>query len=190
MSKKEQNKRYYTANKDKIKEYNRAHKEEKKERDKGYYMANKEKLKDRQKRYYTANQEDRKEYSRKYREANKEVQNTNCINYAKQRRVTDPAYKLIYNLRVRQGRALKGKASTTKGLGCDSNFFREYIENQWTEGMTWNNYGNKEGQWSLDHIIPLSLYYTQPELLPQLIHYTNMQPMWHVENVKKGKMYS
>jgi hypothetical protein len=82
---------------------------------------------------------------------------------------------------------LKGITSTTKGLGCDKEFLREYIENQFTEGMSWDNYGNREGQWSLDHIKPVSLYYDNPELLPELIHYTNLQPLWHVDNVRKGK---
>ena len=52
--------------------------------------------------------------------------------------------------------------------------------------MNWENYGNKIGKWSIDHILPITLFYTQPELLNKLIHYTNLRPMWHLDNLKKG----
>ena len=168
-------KKYYSANKEKIRKYQ-----------KEYNEANKEAIIEQQKMYKEANKEAIADYKKRYNEANKEAVIDYKKRYDKQRKTTDPAFKLIANLRTRHNRALRGAASTTEGLGCDSNFFREHIENQWVVGMNWNNYGIGEGQWSLDHKLPLTLYYTQPEPLPDLIHYTNMQPMWHVENVKKG----
>ena len=197
----ERSKNYYLANKEALaersKEYREANKEALAERSKEYREANKEAKAEQNKKYREANKEAIADYRKEYNEANPDYQkkyyqaNRESINefrrtYTKDRRATNPAFKLIANLRIRHRQVLKGKASTTKGLGCDSNFLREHVENQWVIGMTWNNYGIKEGQWSLDHRLPLSLYYTNPELLPQLIHYSNMQPMWHVENIKKG----
>jgi len=156
-------KQYNKANKNKVVEYRKKYHEANKEQKCAYYQANKERL-------------------REYTQANKER-----INERNKRRVlTDPAYRLVSNLRSRHNKVIKGATSTTKGLGCNGTFFRDYISAQWTEGMGWDNYGNREGQWSLDHIIPLDLYKTQPELLPKLIHYSNMQPMWHVDNIKKS----
>ena len=160
----------------------KANKKERNEHSRKWREANQE----RRKKYYEDTQEHIKEYRKKHYKANKEAINKYDRDYKKNKRRVDPTFKLIANLRTRHRKVLHGIVSTTKGLGCDSNFFREYVENQWVVGMSWNNYGIREGQWSLDHKLPLTLYYTQPELLPDLIHYTNIQPMWHVENIKKG----
>jgi len=54
-------------------------------------------------------------------------------------------------------------------------------------GMSWENYGNKKGQWSIDHEYPLSLVdLTKRELMLPVVHYTNLQPMWHEDNVLKS----
>ena len=52
---------------------------------------------------------------------------------------------------------------------------------QFTEGMTWDNYG----EWQIDHIVPLSSGETLEELIA-LNHYTNLQPLWADENNRKG----
>lgn len=172
---------------ERIKEYNRVYY-------KGYYEANKERIKRRNKLFRDNNPEyytnpkiiaQQKEYrqSQKFQDARRDVQRT----YQKDRRTKDPAFKLICNIRTRQSAVLKGRASTTKGLGCDRNFLMQHIESQFTEGMNWNNYGHGEGRWTIDHKIPLDVIRTNPELTLQLIHYTNLQPMWYIDNVKKSK---
>jgi hypothetical protein len=49
--------------------------------------------------------------------------------------------------------------------------------------MTWDNYGR--GGWHIDHIIPSSSA-IDIESLIKLQHYTNLQPLWAIDNMKKG----
>jgi len=49
--------------------------------------------------------------------------------------------------------------------------------------MSWENYGRNG--WHVDHIIPLSSAKTEEEIY-KLCHYTNLQPLWEVDNIKKG----
>ena len=86
-------------------------------------------------------------------------------------------------------RGLKSQLKSQKTLsvlGLESwDKFREYIEKQFTEGMVWENYGNTKESWSIDHIIPISSAKTEEEVY-KLNHYTNLKPMWHLENIQKS----
>ena len=104
---------------------------------------------------------------------------------------TDPTYKLIHNMRGRLRKAVKGygdKYDTTMNLvGCNSTKLREYLEAKFTEGMTWENYGQG---WHVDHIKPCcSFDLTSEEEQRKCFHYSNLQPLWAEENMKKGGKY-
>jgi hypothetical protein len=78
-----------------------------------------------------------------------------------------------------------GKSAMVEVLGGDYQFFKEWIENKFTEGMTWDNYG----EWHYEHLIPLSYAETVDELY-ELCHHTNYRPMWGSENgSKSNKLY-
>ena len=49
--------------------------------------------------------------------------------------------------------------------------------------MSWDNYGLYG--WHIDHKVPLSLAKTEEELL-KLCHFSNLQPLWAKDNLKKG----
>ena len=57
---------------------------------------------------------------------------------------------------------------------------KNYIENKFTEGMSWDNYG----KWHIDHIIPLNSAKTEEEII-KLCYYTNLQPLWASDNIRK-----
>ncbi len=51
--------------------------------------------------------------------------------------------------------------------------------------MTWENHG-RHG-WHIDHIIPCAAFdLTDPEQQKKCFHYTNYQPLYTLENLKKG----
>lgn len=73
-----------------------------------------------------------------------------------------------------------GRLKSSKD-GCSPEFLKEHLERQFVEGMTWEN----RNEWHIDHIIPLSSAKTEDELY-ELCHYTNLQPLWAEDNLKKS----
>ena len=49
--------------------------------------------------------------------------------------------------------------------------------------MSWDNYGLYG--WHIDHIVPLSNAKTEDDFY-KLCHYTNLQPLWSLDNLKKS----
>ena len=103
---------------------------------------------------------------------------------------------LIHSIRVRQNRVLKGEYSTTEKLGCDKHILKEHIENNFIDGMNWENRWrigrNPDTSWSLDHEIPLNMLKLPnctPDLVDKISHYTNIKPIWHSINLSKGCIY-
>ena len=110
--------------------------------------------------------------------------------YVKLRRNNDPLYKLKHNLRTRIKRFFNSKNITKQNktfdiVGCTPEFLKEHIENQFTEGMSWELMGQHI---HIDHIIPLSSANTEEEVY-KLCHYTNLQPLWAKDNMKKSNKY-
>ena len=124
----------------------------------------------------------------KYRLAHrKEIQATNT-EYEKNRKLTDPEFKLSKTLRSRLGSALSAKnaAKSTNTLdltGCSTSFLMKYLEEKFKEGMSWSNHG----EWHIDHIIPCSSFNLLDEKEQEkCFHYTNLQPLWASENLSKS----
>jgi hypothetical protein len=112
--------------------------------------------------------------------------------YDKLRRKRDVSYNISKNLRSRLSNALRGllkTASCISELGCSLEDFKIYIESKFLEGMTWENYGLRG--WHIDHIKPLASFdLSDPEQLKQACHYTNLQPLWAIDNLKKGGFFT
>ena len=98
----------------------------------------------------------------------------------------NPKNKIKNSLRSRINELLNKKYNNPKTIdliGCDYDFFIKYIENKFIKNMSWDNYGYYG--WHLDHIIPLSSANTEEEIY-KLYHYTNLQPLWAEDNLKKS----
>jgi hypothetical protein len=75
----------------------------------------------------------------------------------------------------------KKTQTTFEIIGCTPQELKEHLEKQFVDGMGWEN----RCEWHIDHIIPLSSAKTEEELY-QLCHYTNLQPLWAIDNLKKS----
>lgn len=102
----------------------------------------------------------------------------------KERRKSDSQYRLKHNLRCRITKCIKNKSKNTISLlGCSIDQFKVYIESKFTDGMSWDNYG----EWHIDHITPcISFDLLDPKQQEICFHYTNLQPLWAIDNLKKG----
>jgi hypothetical protein len=90
------------------------------------------------------------------------------------------------NLRSRTWIAFKNKgysktSKTQEMLGVDWEVCKAHIERQFTKGMNWDN----QGEWHIDHKIPLASANTEKEL-KKLCHYSNLQPLWAEDNISKS----
>lgn len=95
--------------------------------------------------------------------------------------------KLKISVRKRMYKFLKIKKWIKRGkfkeyVGCTILELKSYLEKQFQPGMNWE----QRSLWHIDHIIPLSSAKT-PDDLYKLLHYTNLQPLWAVDNLRKGK---
>lgn len=99
---------------------------------------------------------------------------------------SDLKYRLRCILRSRFRFALKGNfksGSAVRDLGCSIEQLKLHLESKFQPGMTWENYG----QWHIDHIQPLSSFdLTDLEQIKIACHYTNLQPLWAVDNLRKS----
>lgn len=150
---------------------------------KKYRENNVDKIKKYSEDYLKKNGQKNRDRVKKWREDNKEKRNLNDKN----KRKNDPMFKLTQYLRNRTGLYFKKiginkEDSTINIIGCSPEFLKEHIEKQFTDGMSWELIGRYI---HIDHIIPLSSAKTKDELY-MLCHYTNLQPLWAEENLKKS----
>jgi hypothetical protein len=164
-------KTYYDNNKTKILENK-----------KKYYLEKKEIILEKSNFYHYNNTEKIKNYRKEYYQNNKPKFNE----YNKIKYQTDIFYKIgklvrrrVYDYISEPNIKLK---KTFEIVGCTPEFLKEYIENKFTEKMSWELMGKYI---HIDHIIPLSSAKTEEEVY-KLCHYTNLQPLWAEDNLSKG----
>lgn len=108
--------------------------------------------------------------------------------YVKKKKSTDIQFRLATNLRSRLGNAIRKTSksgSAVRDLGCTIPELKFYLEGQFKDGMAWENH-SREG-WHIDHKVPLDFFdLTDREQFLKAVHYTNLQPMWAKENIKKS----
>jgi len=163
---------------------------------KQYYWSNRERIRASEaalRPRYTQRQQDYQERTKErtwayHKEYNKRPEvKARYSKWSKAHRHAHPTKRLTHSLRVLLNRAVKGKHKSNRALGflgCDIESFKAHLEFLFQEGMTWQNYGRSG--WHIDHIIPCSRFdFTNPEEQARCFHYTNMQPLWAHENLRK-----
>jgi hypothetical protein len=172
------------------KEYYAKNQEKKLIRQKKYHANNREKIIKKLREYYKNNQNKLLKQKAEYRAKNRTLLIKKNNAYQAKRRESDPLFNFICYLRARNYKILKNKNSKNNNkmqsfIGCSPADLITHMEKQFKPGMTWDNYGI----WQADHIIPISSGKTELEVM-QLNHYTNLQPLWGVDNIKKGAKVS
>lgn len=152
---------------------------------KAYYQSTKTKQQEYAKAYYQTNMDWRKRYDKAYHQSNKEN------NKARQRAryANDELYACSRRIRSRINESLRKngyskKSRTYEILGCSFEEFKSHIESQFIDGMSWDN----RDKWHIDHIKPISRGKTEEEIIA-LNHYTNLQPLWAIDNWSKSDKY-
>lgn len=109
---------------------------------------------------------------------------------SKQRRLVDGNYAASIAMRkslssgLRRVGVVKGH-KTVKYLGCSFVEAKNHIESLFQPGMSWANWGLRG--WHIDHKRPISSFdYTDPNWVFKASHYTNLQPLWALENLTKS----
>lgn len=204
---------YAQRNPDKIKESNRKQGVKNREKNrayaKEYHLKNRERgLEERREWYKRQDREKQLQQRRDWYRQNKErhsiardkyaIENKDRLSAARrkwenERLDTDIDYRLRKTLASRIRAVVKGIYKKDKSvvdlIGCSVEEFKIYIENQFQEGMTWENWCFTG--WHIDHKIPLSWFNLENENCRSLaFHYTNMQPLWAAENLDKKNFYS
>ena len=185
----EDRKAYYLENKEHITQYNQQ-----------YYLDNKEELDaacrandllhaSERANYRVTHKEEMSVRSKEHYRVNKVDIIARCNAYAAERAKVDPLFKMANDIRHRIHDVLKAKSwrknsHFSEYIGCSLEELKAHLENQFTEGMTWYNH-TRDG-WHIDHIVPLSSAKTLEEFY-KLCHYTNLQPLWADDNLRKGK---
>lgn len=185
----ESNKKYRLANAAKIAAYQ---KEYRLKHGRKIYLSRRIYLKKYMKEWRLKNKLTVSAYNKEYAKENRLEISQRNNRYRQEKKKVDKQFLLRTILRGRLNAALKGRSkcgSAVKDLGCSVQELKFYLEGKFTDGMSWENYGLRG--WHIDHVIPLSFFdLSNREQFLKACHYTNLQPMWAVENIKKGNKTS
>lgn len=142
---------------------------------------NRDVLAQKKKEHYEKNREHYAKYKSDWKRRNRERINENERKY----RIENPISAFVCSFRGRLRKVLHykkdGRPRSIDFIGCSTDMLRSHIESMFKDGMNWNNYG----EWHIDHIIPLDCANDMDEVYT-LCHYSNLQPLWWYDNLKKS----
>lgn len=142
-----------------------------------YHYRNFEKIKERKKD--PTRQNKARVYRRKWRKARWE----NDDLWRMGRKLRTKIWKIINNA------GGKKAFKTVELLGCSVVELRVHLESLFSSGMSWDNYG--QPGWEIDHIRPVSSFdLTDKEQQKKCFHFSNLQPLWGIDNNHKHKKWS
>lgn len=139
--------------------------------------------------YRAKNREKLAANARQYRADNAAEQSKRDVARRKAKRASDPKFAIVHRTRARIAHAYRGAlkpAATQRLIGCTFEQFCAHIESQFLPGMSWAN----RSQWHIDHIRPVcSFDLSDPEQAMQAFNFTNCQPLWAIDNLRKGMQH-
>lgn len=154
-----------------------------------YTLKNKDVIKIRNKNQYIKNREKRLKYQNEYARKNKEVLRPKIAARAIKKYHSDIFYKIKSNLSIRMRKFFKKNGSRTVDfIGCSIDELKCHLESKFQDGMSWDNYGLHG--WHVDHIRPCTSFdLSKKEEQEKCFHYTNLQPLWAIDNIKKSNKW-
>jgi hypothetical protein len=162
----------------------------KKVSDKKWREKNKDNVREYVKTWNEKNKEHRKQYLKEYREKNIDSIRQTKRDYERNRKASDPLYKLISNFRTAIYQVLK-ESNVEKNrhyfdiLQYTPEELIIHLESQFKDTMSWDNYG----EWHVDHKLPITSFNIEEmgdEEFMKCWALENLQPMWGEENIRKS----
>ena len=157
-----------------------------------YYQNNRVEIAAKRREYYQNNKVEIGDKHRKYYQGNKKKVVAQQREYQRERYHFDPMYAIKLRLRSRMNIAVKHAgldkkcASSSKLLGISYQGLKEWLEAQFTEGMTWEN----RSDWHVDHIVPCDAFDLTVDQNQRICFwYKNLQPLWGLDNLQKSNTY-
>ena len=178
------------------------------ERNRAYYAANRDRMVQKSALWRQSNGERLKETSAAYRKKHGQASMRKMLNdpirrdrhykrlhaWQKSKMQKDPCFAIYRRVMAQMFRAMRKHMAggpvtqqfkIVRLLGCDWMDFIQHIESKFLPGMTWHNHG--QSGWHFDHIRPLSSFdLTDARQLSEGCHFTNVQPLWATDNIRKG----
>lgn len=154
------------------------------------YQLNAEEVKKKRKEYYYTNKERCINSVTEYVKNNKHKVLAQRKKLHHKKSQEDIQYLLKRRLRGRVRAALKNRATkaagTMKLIGCSIEFLASHLESLFIDGMGWDNMN----MWHIDHKLPCAAFdLTEKEEQLKCFHWSNLQPLWGVDNLKKGAKF-
>ena len=106
----------------------------------------------------------------------------------RERYATEVTFRIRHALRARLRLALKHRGireprTTLELIGCTPRELQVHLERKFLPGMSWHNHG----KWHIDHLVPCAQFdLTNLEDRQRCFHFSNLQPLWAAENIRKG----
>ena len=128
----------------------------------------------------------RNKYKKSYTKSEKGIETRTFYQYSKYH--NNDEYRLLHNVRNRINSALKRSKQlknnkTVEILGCSIESYKLHLESLFKDGMSWKN----RSLWHIDHIRPIDSFdLSDLTQLKECFHYSNTQPLWADDNLKKS----
>jgi hypothetical protein len=147
-------------------------------------------MSEKSKKWFLENKDKWNKYIKEYRENNPDKIRQIKRDYERNRKASDPLYKLISNFRTAIYQVLK-ESNVEKNrhyfdiLQYTPEELIIHLESQFKDTMSWDNYG----EWHVDHKLPITSFNIEEMGDKEFMKcwaLENLQPMWGEENIRKS----